>query len=62
MFKVERVVIRFGAVTDRTNSPVIWRCRACTGLIHPSDPRQPMAWCGRCRRIVEGIRDGGDDD
>jgi len=47
-------------VTDpREQSPTIWRCSSCGGLIHPSDERTPVAWCSRCSRVTEGIRDGG---
>jgi hypothetical protein len=43
----------------REQSPVIWRCSSCGGLIHPSDERTPIAWCSRCARVTEGVRDGG---
>jgi hypothetical protein len=47
-------------VSDSTQqSPVIWRCALCGSLVHPSDERTPVAWCPRCRRITQAVRDGG---
>jgi hypothetical protein len=43
----------------REISPTIWRCSICGGLIHPSDERTPAAWCSRCGRVTQGVRDGG---
>lgn len=42
-------------------SPVIWRCSGCGALVHVSDAERPLAWCSRCARIVETLRDGGAD-
>jgi len=40
-------------------SPAIYRCSGCGALVHPSDPERPVAWCPRCRRVVEAVLDGG---
>ena len=45
--------------THREISPTIWRCAICGALIHPSSEETPAAWCSRCGRVTEGVRDGG---
>ncbi|MGA2520219.1 MAG: hypothetical protein ABSG81_05295 [Acidimicrobiales bacterium] len=40
-------------------SPVIWRCSGCGALVHPASDSTPVAWCGRCRRHTNAVRDGG---
>jgi hypothetical protein len=40
----------------------IFRCARCGALVHPSDERIPAAWCSRCERFTEVIRDGSDVD
>ncbi|HEX3795815.1 MAG TPA: hypothetical protein VHV57_15085 [Acidimicrobiales bacterium] len=40
-------------------SPVIWRCARCGGLVHVSSERSPAAWCARCGKVTEALRDGG---
>jgi hypothetical protein len=39
-------------------SPPIWRCARCGSLVHPSDEDAPIAWCSKCRRITQAVRDG----
>jgi hypothetical protein len=44
---------------ERKQSPVIWRCARCGGLVHVSSENSPAAWCARCNQITESLRDGG---
>jgi len=42
------------------NSPVIYRCAGCGGIVHPADPHSSLvAWCQRCRRYDDANVDGG---
>jgi DNA-directed RNA polymerase subunit RPC12/RpoP len=43
---------------SKMESPAIWRCAACGALVHPADEGAPAAWCMRCGRMVQAIRDG----
>ncbi|HZU78487.1 MAG TPA: hypothetical protein VE991_01115 [Acidimicrobiales bacterium] len=45
-----------------SQSPVIWRCARCGGLVHVADPDHPAASCMRCGGIVPAVRDGGAED
>ncbi|HZU73519.1 MAG TPA: hypothetical protein VE990_12185 [Acidimicrobiales bacterium] len=48
------------AVDDRVQSPTIYRCGACGGLVHPADPPSSLlAFCRRCGRYTDATVDGG---
>ena len=45
--------------TASEQSPTIYRCANCGGLVHPSQRSSTAAWCRRCQRVVDSTVDGG---